>query len=78
MIINADLDKVIYAIVQDCGTVSPPLGASEIEEIAVEQIETQMRGEIKASLGRLVDQGQLVQIKAEVSQRYYVAQESAA
>lgn len=78
MFINADLDKLVYAIIQDCGGVIPPLGRGEIEAIAVEQIELSVREGVRASLSRLVDQGHLAQVDTDTSPRYYLAHKAAA
>lgn len=79
MIAEVEMDNFIYTIVKDCHAVTPPLSRSEIEEIALDQIELQLKQRIDASLARLVNQGLLSgEHRTGTPKRYGLVRETAA
>ena len=79
MIYEAEMDKFVYTIIKECRAVTPPLSRGEIEEIAVDQIELQVKQQIAASLARLVERGLLTgEHKTGAPQRFGLMRKTAA
>ena len=52
-----EMENLIYEIMLDCATVTPPLERSEIAQHVIDQVSGQLRKEVYASLERMVGRG---------------------
>jgi hypothetical protein len=81
MINERDMDTLVYEIMRECSNVVPPLSNIEIRQIAIEQLELQMKDLVEASLHRLVLRGLVVgaqDARASLRPRYEISPASAA